>query len=276
MGLDGHNSYSIAGLEIPLYMLLQGKKGVVFGLANKLSLAWHIGQALKGEGADVLFGVASERFQEKAAPLAESLGSPLPLICDVTDDSAIEKTFETLSESCEKLDFLVHAIAFAERADLEGRFVDTSRSGYALAQDVSAFSLVALSKAALPLLREGGSILTLSYLGSSRAVPSYKVMGVAKAALESAVRYLAVDLGPEGVRVNALSAGPIKTLSSSAIKGLKEKLDIQDRVSPLRRQVTGEDVGKAATFLLSDHASGVTGEILHVDCGSHALGSWEE
>ncbi len=257
-------------------MLLKGKKGVVFGLANKLSLAWHIGQALHAEGAEVMFGVASERFRDKSAPLAESIGSPLPLICDVTDDASIEQTFAELAKDYGQLDFLVHAIAFADRADLKGRFVDTSRPGHALAQDVSSFSLIALSKAALPLLREGGSILALSYLGSTRALPSYKVMGMAKAALESAARYLSLDLGPEGIRVNILSAGPIKTLSSSAIKGLNAKLALQERISPLRRQVTGEDVGKAATFLLSDHASGVTGEILHVDCGFHALGSWED
>ncbi len=257
-------------------MLLKGKKGVVFGLSKKQSLAWQIGQALHAEGAEVIFGVASERFRDKSAPLAESIGSPLPLICDVTDDASIEQTFAELAKNFGQLDFMVHAIAFADRADLQGRFVDTSRPGHALAQDVSSFSLIALSKAALPLLREGGSILALSYLGSTRALPSYKVMGMAKAALESAARYLSLDLGPEGIRVNILSAGPIKTLSSSAIKGLNAKLALQERISPLRRQVTGEDVGKAATFLLSDHASGVTGEILHVDCGFHALGSWED
>ncbi len=255
-------------------MLLEGKTGVVLGLANRRSLAWHIAAAAHAQGARVELGVANERFQEKGAPLAEELGAGLPVICDVTRDESIQEACEEFGRRLEGLDFLVHSIAFADRKDLEGRFVQTSRQGFQLALDISAYSFPAVVRFAEPLLREGASLLTLTYLGAERAVPNYNVMGVAKAALEASVRYLAADLGPQGMRVNAISAGPIKTLSASAVKGVQQKIDLQARMVPLRRNLSGVDVGGAAVFLLSDLASGVTGEILHVDNGYHMLGAW--
>jgi len=253
-------------------MLLQGKKGIIFGVANKMSLAWHIAKTAREQGAEFMLGVANERFRERVAPLAKELGVPAPLICDVTSDESIESTFKVIGERMPELDFIVHAIAFAQKEDLQGRFVETSRLGYHTAQDVSAYSLAAISRVAEPMMNNGGSILTLSYIGAVRAVPSYNVMGVAKAALEASCRYLAADLGPKGIRVNAISAGPIKTLSSSAVRGLKEKLDQQQEATPMRRNVTGEDVGNAASFLLSDLSAGVTGDVMYVDCGYHILG----
>jgi len=253
-------------------MILQGKTGIIFGVANKMSLAWFIAKAAVEQGADVILCVANERFRRKVAPLAKDLGAPEPLICDVTSDESIQTAYRLIAETRPKLDFIVHAIAFAQREDLQGRFVDTSRLGYHTAQDISSYSLAALSAAAEPMMTDGGSIITLSYIGSVRAVPSYNVMGVAKASLEASVRYLAEDLGPKNIRVNALSAGPIKTLSSSAVSGLKDKLKAQAESNPLRRIVTGEDVGNSAVFLLSDMSSGVTGDVLYVDCGYHVTG----
>ena len=266
-----HNGRFLGSL--PLYdMILEGKKGIIFGVANKMSLAWHIAKVARAQGADFLLGVANERFRERVAPLAEELGVPEPLICDVTSDESIQSTFRVIGERMPEIDFVVHAIAFAQKDDLKGRFVDTSRLGYHTAQDISAYSLAAISRAAEPMMKDGGSILTLSYIGAVRAVPAYNVMGVAKAALEASVRYLATDLGPQGIRVNAISAGPIKTLSSSAVRGLKEKLDQQQEATPLRRNVTGEDVGNSAAFLLSDMSAGITGDVMYVDCGYHILG----
>ncbi|MHC4380027.1 MAG: enoyl-ACP reductase FabI [Planctomycetota bacterium] len=252
-------------------MLLKGKKGLIFGVANEHSLAWHIAKEAHAQGAELIFSVASERFLRKVGPLADGLGAGPPIICDVTDDEAIADAFATIGEQMPQVDFLVHAIATAKRDDLQGRFVDTSRDGFSLAHDVSSYSFIALCRAAEPLLSEGASLLTLTYLGAVRAVPSYNVMGVAKASLESSVRYLANDFGPAGVRVNAISAGPVKTLSASVVKGFKDKVDIQQVAAPLRRNVTGEDVGKSGLFLLSDMASGVTGEILYVDCGYNIM-----
>ncbi|MDP6963389.1 MAG: enoyl-ACP reductase [Planctomycetota bacterium] len=252
-------------------MMLKGKKGLIFGVANEHSLAWHIAEHAVAQGAEIVMSVASERFLRKVGPLAERLGAPAPIICDVTSDEAIEKAFEEIKEIMPQVDFMVHAIATAARGDLEGRFLDTTRDGFSLAHDVSTYSFVALSRAAEDLLVDGASLLTLSYLGAVRAVPSYNVMGVAKASLEASVRYMANDLGPKGVRVNAISAGPIKTLSASIVKGFKEKVDIQQVAAPLRRNVTGEDVGKAGLFLLSELSSGVTGEILYVDCGYNIM-----
>lgn len=256
-------------------MLLQGKKGVVFGVANKNSLAWQIATVLHQHGAQVVLGVASERFQKKVRPLAESLGLPEPVICDVSSDASIAVAMQQVGRHLKKLDFLVHSIAFARREDLEGRFVEVDRDGWRIAQEISAYSFVALARAAEPYLAAGASLLTLTYLGSNRAMPAYNVMGPAKAALESAVRYLALDMGQkDGVRVNAISAGPVRTLSSSAIPGLKEKMAQERRINPLRRTLQGDEVGKAAAFLVSDLASAVTGEILHVDCGYHVLGAY--
>jgi enoyl-[acyl-carrier protein] reductase I len=252
-------------------MMLKGKKGIIFGVANEHSLAWHIAEQAVAQGAEVVLSVASERFLRRVGPLAERLGAPAPIVCDVTSDEAIANAFAEIKQIMPKVDFLVHAIATAARGDLEGRFLDTSRDGFALAHDVSTYSFVALSRAAEELLTDDASLLTLSYLGAVRAVPSYNVMGVAKASLEASVRYMANDFGPKGVRVNAISAGPIRTLSASIVKGFKEKVDIQQVAAPLRRNVTGDDVGKAGLFLLSDMASGVTGEILYVDCGYNIM-----
>jgi enoyl-[acyl-carrier protein] reductase I len=252
-------------------MMLKGKKGIIFGVANEHSLAWHIAEQVVAQGAEVILSVASERFLRRVGPLAEKLGAPEPIICDVSSDEAIAEAFVKIKKLMPEVDFLVHAIATAKRGDLEGRFVDTSRDGFSLAHDVSTYSFVALARAAEELLTKDASLLTLSYLGAIRAVPSYNVMGVAKASLEASVRYMANDLGPQGVRVNAISAGPIRTLSASIVKGFKEKVDIQQVAAPLRRNVTGEDVGKAGLFLLSDLASGVTGEILYVDCGYNIM-----
>ncbi len=254
--------------------MLKGKKGVIFGVANRHSLAWHIAKQCVEHGAEIELCVANERFREKVSPLAAELGATEPLICDVTSDESIGATFRVLKERMGKVDFMVHAIAFANRQDLEGRFVDTDRYGYHVAQDVSSYSLCAMSREVEPLMVDGGSIITLTYIGSVRSVPNYNVMGVAKAALESSVRYLAADMGKEGIRVNALSAGPIKTLSSSGVKGLRDKLDQQAAKNPLHRNITGEDVGKSAVFLLSDYSSGVTGEVLYVDNGYHSCATW--
>lgn len=253
-------------------MLLQGKKGLIFGVANEYSLAWHIAKKAHEHGAEMIFSAANERFARKTAPLAEQLGAGEPLICDVGSDEDIARAVVDVQARMPQVDFLVHAIATAKREELDGRYVDTSRDGYHLAQDVSAYSLVALCKAFEPLLHEGSTVLTLSYLGAVRAVPSYNVMGVAKAALEASVRYLATDLGPDGVRVNAISAGPVKTLSASVVKGFKAKVDGQQVAAPLRRNVSGSDVGNAGVFLLSDMSNGITGEILYVDCGYNIVG----
>ena len=252
-------------------MMLKGKKGIIFGVANEHSLAWHIAVKAVAQGAEVVLSVASERFLRRVAPLAEKLGAPAPIICDVSSDEQIAEAFVEIKKVMPEVDFLVHAIATAKRGELEGRFVDTSRDGFSLAHDISTYSFVALARAAEDLLTADASLLTLSYLGAIRAVPSYNVMGVAKASLEASVRYMANDLGPKGIRVNAISAGPIRTLSASIVKGFKEKVDIQQVAAPLRRNVTGEDVGKAGAFLLSDMASGVTGEILYVDCGYNIM-----
>jgi enoyl-[acyl-carrier protein] reductase I len=252
-------------------MLLKGKKGLIFGVANEHSLAWHIASKAHEQGAEMIFSVASERFLRRVGPLAAQVDAGEPIICDVADDGEIAAAFAAIKERMPEIDFIVHAIATAKRDDLQGRFLDTSRDGFSLAHDVSTYSFVALARAAEGMLRPGASLLTLTYLGAVRAVPSYNVMGVAKASLEASVRYMANDFGPAGVRVNAISAGPVKTLSASVVKGFKDKVDIQQVAAPLRRNVTGEDVGNAGLFMLSDMSSGVTGEILYVDCGYNIM-----
>lgn len=254
--------------------MLKGKKGIIFGVANRHSLAWHIAKECHAHGAELELCVANERFRNKVAPMAADVDAADPLICDVTSDESIISTFRMLKARMGKVDFMVHAIAFANRSDLEGRFIDTDRYGYHVAQDVSSYSLCAMAREVEPMMETGGSILTLTYIGSVRSVPNYNVMGVAKAALEASVRYLASDLGKQGIRVNALSAGPIKTLSSSGVKGLRDKLAQQSHKNPLHRNITGEDVGKAAVFLLSDYSSGVTGDVLYVDNGYHSCATW--
>ena len=247
--------------------LMEGKRGIIFGVANDMSIAWGIAQQLKAEGATLAFTYLNEALEKRVRPLAESLDADLILPCDVGQDEDIEAVFKTVGEKWGGLDFVVHAVAFANREDLKKPFSETSREGFHLAMDISAYSLVAVTRYALPLMKPGGSILTLTYLGATRAVPNYNVMGVAKAALESSTRYLAAELGEKGIRVNAISAGPIKTLAASGIANFKKKLSLMDENAPLRRTVTQEEVGKSALYFLSDLASGVTGEIHFVDGG---------
>jgi enoyl-[acyl-carrier protein] reductase I len=254
-------------------MLLEGKKGVIVGVANKRSLAWGIAQAAAKQGARLALSYQGERLKENVEELAATLPGSLLFPLDVTKDEEITAMTDLLRREWGQVDFLVHAVAFAKREELDGHFVDTSREGYLLAQNVSSYSLTALARAVAPLM-EGheGSIVTLSYLGGERVVPNYNVMGVAKAALEMSVRYLAADLGPKGVRVNAVSAGPVKTLAAAGIHGFSKMLEVYRSVAPLRRNVLQDDVGDAAVFLLSSMSRAVTGEVIHVDAGYHVLG----
>ena len=254
-------------------MLLKDKAGVVFGVANKRSIAWAIARRAADEGAKIAITYQGERLEENARELAATLDDALVLPCDVSSDDEIKGVFAQLSEHFGHLDFMVHAVAFALREELEGEFVNTSREGYRVAQEISSYSLTAMAKYAAPLLEQRkGNILTLTYLGGERVIPNYNVMGVAKAALDMSVRYLASDLGPRGIRVNGLSAGPLKTLASAGIRGFSRILDHMREHAPLRRNVDQTEVADAAVFLLSDLARGVTGEILHVDCGYHIMG----
>ncbi len=253
-------------------MLLEGKTALIFGVANDHSLAWGIARAFHREGSRLAFSYAGPTLEKRVRPLAESLGSGFIEECDVASDAAIGAVFEKAKVQLRTIDILVHAIAFANRDELTGRFINTSRAGFALAHDISVFSLVALSRAVLPLMPKGGSILTLTYYGAEKVVPHYNVMGVAKAALEASVRYLAADLGPDGVRVNAISAGPIRTLAASGIGGFRDMQRKFADQAPLRRNVTIDDVGNTAVFLSSDAASGITGEVLYVDAGYNIMG----
>ena len=252
--------------------LFDGKTALIFGVANDRSIAWGIAQALAREGCQLAFSYGAAPLEKRVRPLAESLGAKLVEECNVADDTAIKRVFKKVEETHGKIDVLVHAIAFADRQDLQGRFVDTSRDGFKMALDISAYSLVALTRAAEPLMSDGGSILTLTYYGSVKVAPQYNVMGVAKAALEACVRYLASDLGPKGIRVNAISAGPIKTLAASGVGGFKKILTYSEKASPLRTLITTEDVGNTALWLLSDWSRGVTGEIVYVDAGWNIMG----
>ena len=252
--------------------LLDGKTALIFGVANDHSIAWGIAQALHAEGAEVGFSSVESLLEKRVRPLATSIGSTFVEPCDVQSDADIERVFRRWGETSDHLDILVHALAFAKREDLAGGFVDTSRDGFALAMDVSAYSLVALAREARPLLRPGSSVLTLTYYGAEKVVSNYNVMGVAKAALEASVRYLAADLGPDGVRVNAISAGPIRTLAAAGIAGFKKMYGAFDDVAPLRSNISIEDVGKTAVYLVSDLSSAVTGEVIHVDGGFNIVG----
>lgn len=253
-------------------MLLENKKGLIVGLANNYSIAWSIAQEAKKQGAELAFTYLNQAIEKRMRPLAQSLDSSLVLPCDVNDDAQVEALFDELKKTWGQLDFIVHSVAFAQREDLMGNFVNTSRSGFLTAMETSAFSLVALAKGAAPLMAQGGSILTLTYFGAEKVVKNYNVMGVAKAALEASVRYLASDLGPNGIRVNAISAGAIKTLSAKGIHGFSEMLGACAETAPLRRNVAPEEVGQAASFLLSPYSSGITGEVLHVDTGYNIMG----
>ena len=253
--------------------LLEGKRGIIFGVPNDRSIAWAISEALRAEGAELAFTYAGEALEKRVRPLAEGIGSKIILPCDVTKDEEIHRVFGVLNREWGGLDILVHAIAFANKEDLSNPYVQTTREGFHLALDVSAYSLVALARQAAPLMGgRGGSMVTLTYMGSEKVVPNYNVMGVAKAALEASVRYLAHDLGPKGIRVNAISAGPIKTLAAAGISGFKEMLHHVGERAPLKRNIEAEEVGKAALYLVSNWGSAVTGEVLHVDAGYNIIG----
>ena len=244
-----------------------GKTGLVFGVANHRSLATAIAQQLNLAGARLAIAYQNERLKGMVEKAVSDLDNPLFVECDVTRDEDLARTFETVGQEFGRLDYLVHSVAFAQKEDLEGDYRNTSRDGFRMALEISAYSLIPMARLAAPLMREGGSIVTLSYLGAERAVPSYNVMGTAKAALEQAVKQLALDLGGLNIRVNAVSAGPVNTLAARGISGFKDILHEYEERAPLKRNITQEEVGTAALFLLSNLASGVTGEVLHVDCG---------
>ncbi len=253
--------------------LMQGKRGLIMGVANDKSIAWGIAQAVAAEGAELAFTYQGEALGKRVTPLAASVGSDLVLPCDVTDEASMDAVFATLAERWGRLDFLVHAIGFSDKAELRGTYVEnTTSANFNLTMNVSVYSFTAAVQRALPLMTEGGSCLTLTYYGAEKVMPHYNVMGVAKAALEVSVKYMAMDLGPRGIRVNALSAGPIKTLAASGIGDFRYILKWNELNAPLRRNVTQEDVGKSGLYLLSDLSSGVTGETHHVDAGYHVVG----
>ena len=252
--------------------LLDGKKALIFGVANDHSIAWGIAKALHDEGATLGFSSVESLIERRVKPLAASIGATFVEPCDVQSDEDIERVMAAWRAAHGEIDILVHALAFAKREDLDGDFVDTSRDGFALAMDVSAYSLVGVTRAARPLLHPGSSVITLTYYGAEKVVAHYNVMGVAKAALEASVRYLAADLGPDGVRVNAISAGPIRTLAAAGIAGFKKLYGSFAEVTPLRSNISIEDVGKTALWLSSDLSSAVTGEVIYVDGGFNVLG----
>jgi enoyl-[acyl-carrier protein] reductase I len=255
-------------------MLLEGKHGLILGIANKRSIAWGIARAVAREGARLAVTYQGERLEENVRELAEGLNEPVILPCDVAKDADLDALAGEVQKSFGGLDFVVHAVAFALREELDGDYMNTSREGYRIAQDISAYSLTAVTKRMAPLMesRGGGSVVTLSYLGGERVVPHYNVMGVAKAALEMSVRYLANDLGPKGIRVNAISAGPIKTLAASGVHGISKMLEYHRTHAPMRKNTEQEEVGDVGLFLVSSLSRGVTGEVIHVDNGFHVMG----
>ncbi len=260
--------------EKALNGLLAGKTGVIFGVAHKSSIAWAVAQSLSQAGMRLAFTYQGERLEKNVRQLAETLEGSLILPCDVTDDAQLDAVFNHINQEFGRLDTLVHSVAFAKREDLAGDFVETSRDGFLMAQNISAYSLTAMAKRAVPLFEEagGGNIITMSYLGGERVVENYNVMGVAKASLEMSVRYLAKDLGPKNIRVNAISAGPIKTLAARGISGFTDILDVMKERTPLKRNVEAAEVGDTALYLASHLSRGVTGEVIHVDSGFHIMG----
>jgi enoyl-[acyl-carrier protein] reductase I len=252
--------------------LMAGKRGLIMGLANDRSLAWGIARALGEQGAELAFSFQGEALQKRVAPLAEQVGSDFLIDCDVSDMAALDRAFDQLKARWETIDFVVHAIGFSDKNELRGKFVDTSLDNFLTSMNISVYSFVAVARRARAMMPNGGSLLTLSYYGAEKVIPHYNVMGVAKAGLETSVKYLAMDLGPENIRVNAISAGPIKTLAASGIGDFRYIMKWNEYNSPLRRNVTIEDVGGAGLYLLSDLASGVTGEIHHVDAGYNVVG----
>ena len=261
-----------AEIAPPRGTLMAGKRGLIMGVANNRSIAWAIAQAVAAQGGEVAFTYQGEALEKRVRPLASSIGSDFLVPCDVSDDAAMDSAFEALEKKWGKIDFLVHAIGFADKNFLRGRYVDTPRDAFLQALDISCYSFPAAGRRAAALMPDGGSLLTLTYLGAERWVPHYNVMGVAKAALEASVRYMAADLGPDNVRVNGISAGPIKTLAASGIGDFSYILKWNKYNSPLRRNVELEEVGGAGLYMLSDLSKGVTGEIHHVDCGYNIVG----
>ena len=252
--------------------LLAGKRGLIMGVANNRSIAWGIAKACHEQGAELAFSYQGEALKKRVEPLAADIGVTTLVECDVTNGPAMDATFEAIKEKWGRLDFLVHAIGFSNKEELEGRYINTTAENFAMTMDISVYSFTAVAKRAEPLMAPGSSLLTLTYYGSEKVIPNYNVMGVAKAALEASVRYLAADLGPQGIRVNAISAGAIKTLAASGIAGLRTMLHFQEANSPLRRNVSIEDVGGSAAYLLSDLAAGVTGQTHYVDAGFNVVG----
>jgi enoyl-[acyl-carrier protein] reductase I len=258
---------AVAGIQ----GLMTGKRGLVMGVANERSIAWGIATALSGAGATLAFTYQDEAFVKRVRPLAESVGADLVVKCDVSADDDIEAAFDTVGAAWGGLDFVIHAIAYSDKAELKGQYLNTSKANFTKTLQISCYSFTAVARAAGPLMGEGGSLMTLTYLGAERVTPNYNVMGVAKAALEASVRYLASDFGPQGVRVNAISAGPVRTLAGSAIADARFVYRWTAEQAPMARNATLEEIGAAALYLTSDLSRGVTGEIHHVDCGYHAI-----
>jgi len=252
--------------------LMAGKRGLIMGVANDRSIAWGIASTLAQHGAELAFTYQGDALLKRVKPLAEQVGAKLVLPCDVTDEASIDATFTAIEKEWGGLDFVVHAIAFSDKSELDGLYLDTTRANFLRTMDISCYSFTAVAQRAVPLMKDGGSLLTLSYYGAERVMPHYNVMGVAKAALEASVRYLAVDLGGRNIRVNAISAGPIKTLAASGIGDFRYILKWNELNAPLKRNVTIQEVGGAGLFLMSDLGSGVTGEVMHVDSGYHTVG----
>ncbi len=254
--------------------LLEGKKGIVLGVLNNKSIAWGIAKELVNNGAEIALTYLGEAGQKRVIPLAEELGVKITLDCDVTKDEDIDKVFEKLEKEWGKLDFLVHSVAFSDKNELRGKFYNTTRDNFKNTMDISAYSLIALTKRAVPLMEKagGGSILAMTYYGAEKVIPHYNVMGVAKATLEASIRYLAVDLGEKNIRINAISSGPIKTLAAAGIGGFNYMLKYSELNTPLKRNVTPEDNGKTAVFLISDMSKNITGEVVHLDGGYHVVG----
>lgn len=251
---------------------LKGKRGLIMGVANDRSIAWGIAEAAAASGAELAFTYQGDALKKRVEPLAAKIGASLVLPCDVTDESSIDEAFAAIEKEWGEIDFVVHAIAFSDKNELDGMYLNTSRDNFARTMDISVYSFTAVAQRAVPLMKDGGSLITLTYYGAEQVMPHYNVMGVAKAALEASVKYLAADLGKDNIRVNAISAGPIKTLAASGIGDFRFILKWNEYNAPLKRNVTIDDVGNAGLFLLSDLGSGVTGETLHVDSGYHTVG----
>lgn len=251
---------------------MEGKRGLIMGVANDRSIAWGIAKAMAEQGCELAFTFQGEALEKRVKPLAESIGAEIMVPCDVTDDASIDTAFKTIEEKWGKFDYVVHAIAFSDKKELDGMYLDTTRENFLRTMDISVYSFTSVAQRAVPLMNEGGSFLTLSYYGAEQVMPHYNVMGVAKAALEASVRYLAADLGKKDIRVNAISAGPIKTLAASGIGDFRHILKWNEYNAPLKRNVTISEVGNAGMFLLSSLSSGITGEIMHVDSGYHTVG----